>query len=132
MPTEINRFVIYEPTMLVALDLEGCLHEHDPDAEIMLASSLVEANRAIVKGGVTLAVLHAGHVDVDAVGVAILLIGDAAEEQPGAWQVLRRPFGAEDVVAAVASLGIRRSCCMPARSLQNLPGTTAPIAAFVR
>lgn len=107
MPTELNRFVIYEPTMLVALDLEGCLREYDPDAEIMLTSSLAEAKRAIVKGKVTLAVLHTGVLEGDAGGVAILLIGDAAEERPGRWPVLRRPFGAEEVAAAVSSLGIR-------------------------
>jgi hypothetical protein len=108
MTNKVNRFVIYEPTVLVALDLEGCLRDHDPDAEIVWVPSLAEALRFVVDGSASLALLNTGADRVPAATVPILLIGDAAEEHPGAWPVLRRPFSADDVAAALVRLDVRR------------------------
>ena len=106
MTNSPNRFVIYEPTLLVALDLEGCLRERDPAAEIVLAKSLAEARALVASGSVTLAVLHVASLDESHDAVPTLLMGDVAEEQPGRWPVLQRPFSAEDVAAAVLRLGV--------------------------
>ncbi len=106
MATRTNRYVIHEPTTLVALDLEGCLRDHDPGADIVLAPTLGDALRVIAAGGVTLAILHAGADRVGDAGVPLLLIGDAAENRPGAWPVLFRPFSADDVEAALMRLGV--------------------------
>ena len=106
MSTGTHRFVIYEPTSLVALDLEWCLRDHDPAAVIVLARTLADALRVIAEGAVTLAILHAGADQVGDTGVPTLLIGDAAEECPGPLPVLRRPFSAEDVAAALTRLGV--------------------------
>ena len=112
MSTEPHRFVIYEPTTLVALDLEWCLRDHDPGARIVLAATLADALRTIAEGAVTLAILHAGPAQVGDTGVPTLLIGDAAEQCPGPWPVLHRPFSAEDVAAALTRLVAppRRGC----------------------
>ena len=104
--TGTHRFVIYEPTMLVALDLEWCLRDHDPAAVIVLAATLADGLRLIAEGAVTLAILHAGVDQVGTAAVPLLLIGDAAEDRPGPWPVLRRPFTAEDVAAALTRLGV--------------------------
>ncbi|MGQ0567364.1 MAG: hypothetical protein ACT4OK_20190 [Gemmobacter sp.] len=106
MTTGTNRFVIYEPTMLVALDLEGALRDHDPRAEVIVATSLAEALGLLAQGQVGLAVLHAGAEVVPATGLPVLLIGDAAEERPGSRPVLLRPFSADDVARALTLLGV--------------------------
>ena len=113
MMTGTHRFVIYEPTTLVALDLEWCLRDHDPAAVIVLAPTLADALRVIAEGAVRLAILHAAADQFGAAAVPLLLIGDAAEERPGPWPVLRRPFSAEDVTAALTRLGVppRQVCC---------------------
>lgn len=106
MTIRVNRYVIHEPTMLVALDLEWCLRDHDPGADIVLAATLAEALRVIAEGAVTLAILHAGADQVGAAGAPLLLIGDTAEDRPGPWPVLRRPFSADDVAAALNRLRV--------------------------
>ncbi len=108
MTTRTDRYVIYEPTMLVALDLEGCLRDHNPGAEIVLAMSLAEALGYLADGSVSLAVLHAGADRVPVSAVPVLLIGDAAEAHPGSRTVLLRPFSTDDVVAAVRRLALHR------------------------
>lgn len=107
MTIRMNRFVVYEPTTVVALDLEGCLREHDPGAAIILAATLAEAMRIIAEGSVTLAVLHVATVEGTPEGVPLLLIGQAAEECRGRWPVLRGPFSADDVATALTGLGVR-------------------------
>lgn len=112
MTTGTYRFVIYEPTAVVALDLEWCLRDHDPAAGIVLAPTLADALRMVAEGAAALAILHAGADQVGAAAVPLLLIGDAAEERPGPWPVLCRPFSADDVAAALSRLGLpQRQVC---------------------
>lgn len=109
MEARKKRFVIYEPTVLVALDLEQSLREHDEEADVLLVATLADAIDLMVAGDVSLAVLHAGaeHIPRNTT-VPALLIGDAAEDGGGPWPVLRRPFCSQDVEAALRTLGVGR------------------------
>jgi hypothetical protein len=107
MTDRTNRFVIYEPTMLVALDLEQCLRDHDPQAEIVVAPTLALALATMAEGSVTFAILHAAADQLAATEVPVLLIGDSAEVNPGGRPVLLRPFSASDVASVLRRLGVR-------------------------
>jgi hypothetical protein len=97
--------VIYEPSPIVVLDLTQAVAEVWPDAEVTVASTLAHAVTLALMTPGTVAILHTGQTPVQAIFAGsgraasgrIVLIGDAAEADPGGYSVLSRPFSADDL-----------------------------------
>ncbi|WP_149142869.1 hypothetical protein [Gemmobacter caeruleus] len=110
-PARGGLYVIAVRDFVLRADLTDTVREFDPQARILPAEGLVAALAQLSGADVPgVALIEAGPAALAAAlgGAAdpgaILLLGDAAEEEPAArWPVLIRPFSSDQVLTALTA-----------------------------